>query len=80
MNELRQKTNMVHNYSGKCPAKTENQYLLQIKVKWLSLITLIGVLSTFIFCILWTVLFKLDDATSTHCGYQVLTFIFVYDF
>lgn len=79
MNELRQKTNMVQNYSVKCLAKTENQDLLQIKVKWLALITLFGVLSTFIFCILWTIIFKLDDATSTHCGYQVGIFILVYD-
>lgn len=79
MNELRQKPGMIQNYLASCPVKTDTQYLFQIKVKWLSLITLFGVLSSFIFCILWTILFKLDDATSTHCGYHVTYVYFLFN-
>lgn len=71
MNDLRQITSMIQNYSVLCQEKSDKRYLFQIKVKWLSIVTLLGVLVTFMFCVLWTILFKLEDATSTHCGYKV---------
>lgn len=71
MNDLRRVANMINNYSVSCSEKTDKSYLFQIKVVWLSIVTLFSVLATFVFCVLWTILFKLDDATSTHCGYRV---------
>lgn len=71
MSEFQHTSNMIHNYSISYSEKVDRRYIFQIKVNWLSIITLIGVLVTFVFCVLWTILFKLEDATSTHCGYRV---------
>lgn len=71
MNDLRRITTMIQNYSVSCPEKADKQYLFQLKVNWLAIITLFSVLVTFVFCVLWTILFQLEDATSTHCGYRV---------
>lgn len=71
MNDLRRVTNMINNYSVTCSEKADKPYLFQIKVVWISIVTLFSVLATFVFCVLWTVFFKLEDATSTHCGYRV---------
>ncbi|XP_060878653.1 post-GPI attachment to proteins factor 2 isoform X1 [Metopolophium dirhodum] len=75
MNDLRRISSMIQNYSVSCPEKPDKRYLFQIKVYWLSIITLLSVLVTFVFCVLWTILFKLDDATSTHCGYRVKNYL-----
>lgn len=75
MNNLQRFTNMIQSYSVSCPEKSDKRYLFQVKVSWLSIVTLASVLVTFMFCVLWTILFKLEDATSTHCGYRV-RFIF----
>lgn len=61
----------MQNYSVNCPDKTDRQFIFKIKVKWLAIVTLASVLVTFMFCVLWTIFFKLEDATSTHCGYRV---------
>lgn len=71
MSEFQRTSNMIHNYSISYPEKVDRRYIFQIKVNWLSIVTLISVLVTFVFCVLWTILFKLEDATSTHCGYRV---------
>lgn len=76
MNNLWRIRNMIQGYSVSCPEKSDSRYLFQIKVSWLSIVTLASVLVTFVFCVLWTILFKLEDATSTHCGYRV-SFIFL---
>ncbi|XP_025412546.1 post-GPI attachment to proteins factor 2 isoform X2 [Sipha flava] len=34
-----------------------------------------SVLTTFVFCVLWTIFFNLEDATSTHCGYRVKNYL-----
>jgi len=77
MNDLRRITSMIQNYSVSCPEKPEKRYLFQIKVYWLSIVTLLSVLVTFVFCVLWTILFKLEDATSTHLGYRVCLLRFI---
>lgn len=77
MKDLQRITSMIQNYSVLSQEKSDKRYLLQIKVKWLSIITLISVLVTFVFCVLWTIFFKLEDATSTHCGYKVRLYFFL---
>jgi len=77
MNDLRRISSMIQNYSVSCPDKPEKRYLFQIKVYWMSIITLLSVLVTFVFCVLWTIFFKLEDATSTHCGYRVCFLRFI---
>jgi hypothetical protein len=67
---------MIQSFSVSCPQKSDKSYLFQIKVSWLSLVTLMSVLTTFVFCVLWTIFFNLEDATSTHCGYRVSFIIF----
>lgn len=76
MTNLRRTLNMIQNYSVSFSEKVEKQYLFKIKVIWLAIVTLVSVLLTFVFCVLWTILFKLDDATSTHCGYRVCTYLY----
>lgn len=72
MNDLRRGTSMIqNNYSVSCHEKSDKGYFFQIRVHWLAIVTLFSVLITFVFCVLWTILFKLEDATSTHCGYRV---------
>ncbi|VVC35775.1 Hypothetical protein CINCED_3A016792 [Cinara cedri] len=75
MNDLRRVSNMINNYSVTCSEKADKRYLFKIKVVWLSIITLFSVLATFVFCVLWTILFKLEDATSTHCGYRTKNYL-----
>lgn len=76
MNDLRRITTMVQNYSVSCPEKADKRYLFQLKVNWIAIITLFSVLVTFVFCVLWTILFKLEEATSTHCGYRVCLYFY----
>lgn len=67
---------MIQNYSVSCSEKGDKRYLFQIKVNWLSIVTLFSVLVTFLFCVLWTVFFKLEEATGTHCGVRFFFVIF----
>lgn len=67
---------MIQNYSVSFSEKVDKQYLFKIKVIWLAIVTLVSVLLTFVFCVLWTILFKLDEATSTHCGYRVCVYLY----
>lgn len=76
MNDLRRLTNMIQNYSVSCSDKGDKRYLFQIKVNWLSIVTLFSVLVTFLFCVLWTVFFKLEEATGTHCGVRLYYLFF----
>lgn len=76
MTNLRRTLNMIQNYSVSFSEKVDKQYLFKIKVIWLAIVTLVSVLLTFVFCVLWTILFKLDDATSTHCGYRVCAYLY----
>lgn len=76
MTNLRRTLNMIQNYSVSFSEKVDKQYLFKIKVIWLAIVTLVSVLLTFVFCVLWTILFKLDDATSTHCGYRVCIYLY----
>lgn len=75
MRDLRRLKSMMQNYSVSCPEKTDRKYLFQIKLNWLSVTTLMSVLVSFVFCVLWTIIFNLEDATGTHCGYRVSLYL-----